>query len=505
MKKAIVLFSFVVLMTAGVAFGQTATDTASALNAKAVQQAESVTTSDLGVSNPGLLPTNPFYFFKEFTRNVQRVFTFNPVAKAQLEVKIANEKVAEAKKIQETVPNDNNAIIKGVKNYQAAQERVNVSLEALKATASTTPGFEILMNSVATDVVSHQKVLDEIGIKASDSTDVKNAVDSAKLKIDESAATAIKEDPADFAGKLQNALIDSKGSELKHLRSVEIITNIEARAPDAAKPALLRVQENLTNKLNESIQQVTGASGTAAVQQLIKEIPSSDSVQRATTVKQLQQRIAIPPVKTAGGSAVSVCDVLKQSLEQLTSDLKSGVLAEEQYKLKYEAVKKELEQCINKQQSQPTITIPVQKEVLVLNCEFLKRYPSDLEAMLKVGKISELDYRSKLEIVKKELEKCSEQSTSSEATKPAVQVFCTQEAKLCSDGSYVGRTGPNCEFTKCPGESDSSGSIANSFSGAYWQCYDGKEFKDSSSCKTSEAWLKSFVMAIVMPMAASAE
>lgn len=27
---------------------------------------------------------------------------------------------------------------------------------------------------------------------------------------------------------------------------------------------------------------------------------------------------------------------------------------------------------------------------------------------------------------------------------------CTQEAKLCSNGSYVGRTGPNCEFTPCP-------------------------------------------------------
>ena len=27
---------------------------------------------------------------------------------------------------------------------------------------------------------------------------------------------------------------------------------------------------------------------------------------------------------------------------------------------------------------------------------------------------------------------------------------CTQEAKLCSDGSYVSRTGPNCEFSLCP-------------------------------------------------------
>ncbi len=30
-------------------------------------------------------------------------------------------------------------------------------------------------------------------------------------------------------------------------------------------------------------------------------------------------------------------------------------------------------------------------------------------------------------------------------------VACTQEAKACPDGSYVGRTGPNCAFAACPG------------------------------------------------------
>lgn len=28
--------------------------------------------------------------------------------------------------------------------------------------------------------------------------------------------------------------------------------------------------------------------------------------------------------------------------------------------------------------------------------------------------------------------------------------FCTQEAMQCPDGSYVGRTGPKCEFMACP-------------------------------------------------------
>lgn len=29
------------------------------------------------------------------------------------------------------------------------------------------------------------------------------------------------------------------------------------------------------------------------------------------------------------------------------------------------------------------------------------------------------------------------------------QIACTEEAKLCPDGSAVGRTGPNCEFAPC--------------------------------------------------------
>lgn len=39
-------------------------------------------------------------------------------------------------------------------------------------------------------------------------------------------------------------------------------------------------------------------------------------------------------------------------------------------------------------------------------------------------------------------------------TKP---ISCTQEAKICPDGSAVGRTGPNCEFATCPEEMSIAG------------------------------------------------
>ncbi len=41
----------------------------------------------------------------------------------------------------------------------------------------------------------------------------------------------------------------------------------------------------------------------------------------------------------------------------------------------------------------------------------------------------------------------------SENMKGPEPVFCTQDAKQCLDGSYVGRTGPKCEFASCPNAS----------------------------------------------------
>lgn len=40
--------------------------------------------------------------------------------------------------------------------------------------------------------------------------------------------------------------------------------------------------------------------------------------------------------------------------------------------------------------------------------------------------------------------------TEPEATSSSLPVACTMEAKICPDGSAVGRSGPNCEFAPCP-------------------------------------------------------
>jgi len=45
------------------------------------------------------------------------------------------------------------------------------------------------------------------------------------------------------------------------------------------------------------------------------------------------------------------------------------------------------------------------------------------------------------------------------------KVACTEEAKICPDGSLVGRTGPNCEFAACPEANTTD-----------WKKYSNKEY-----------------------------
>ncbi len=44
-------------------------------------------------------------------------------------------------------------------------------------------------------------------------------------------------------------------------------------------------------------------------------------------------------------------------------------------------------------------------------------------------------------------------------------VACTMEARLCPNGTYVGRVGPNCEFAQCPTGTVSGSTTSTSTNG----------------------------------------
>ena len=120
--------------------------------------------SDLGVDSIGTLPTSNFYFFKQWSRGIQRFFTIDSVAKAQLELNITNQIAAEMLEVEKADPDDAEALKNALENYSNAQERLNTRLAKLTAN-SENPNVEKLLKEVDEKTAKHTILLEELAEK----------------------------------------------------------------------------------------------------------------------------------------------------------------------------------------------------------------------------------------------------------------------------------------------------------------------------------------------------
>jgi flagellin-specific chaperone FliS len=290
-----IIFAF--LLTSGLVWAQT-----EAL--PAVGEAETITTADLGVQDPGLLPTNPFYFLKEWRRSIRSFFVFNPIGKAELDLLVANQKAAELKKVQENLPDDERGISRALENYQKSQERLKLRLEALKET-SQNPKVDELLNQLTERVVKHEKLFDELEKKITYDS-AKSIIQNIRARISDLAATAAgKDEAAQFVARLEKALVELPGNEIKHLQSIEIIDRLERKAPEELKRALEELRGNLTERLNGDIKEYLDRSGVDIVQSVVENLPG-DATRRLVLLEEIRAQ-----------SDKRVAEVLKKATEVL--------------------------------------------------------------------------------------------------------------------------------------------------------------------------------------------
>ncbi|OHB03579.1 MAG: hypothetical protein A3B03_02545 [Candidatus Zambryskibacteria bacterium RIFCSPLOWO2_01_FULL_42_41] len=214
---------------------------------------------DLGV-DPGTLPTSPFYFVKEWRRAIQRVFTFNAVKRADLELNILNEQAAEAQKISEDDPQNIEAVKEALANYLSAHSRLAVRLRALKET-SQNPNVDKLLDRIVEKTTKHEMLFEDISEEFDDKDEIKKLAKSAKDDLDEAASLASeKDDVKKFAERLkkeaekeiddkedaaQKAAEQIKEAEEKINELSSKITK-EGIAAEKAKEMLNQAQEHLT-------------------------------------------------------------------------------------------------------------------------------------------------------------------------------------------------------------------------------------------------------------------
>lgn len=252
---------------------------------------ETIGIKDLEVAEPTLLPSSPFYFFKNFTRGILRVFTFDPVRKADLELRFADEKLAETKKLADTSPERADAISRAIENYKQSQEALKNRIESLRET-SQNPNVDKLLEKFADRAVKHEKLFAELKEKF-DTKELKDKIETAKEKIEESIAEAAKkDDPEKFVRKLENALLESRGSDFKHIRSLEILDRISDKAPVDLKKELSAVRSEFSQRLREDLETFAKKHEKQApelIKKTLEELPG-DKDRRLVILEEIQEK-----------------------------------------------------------------------------------------------------------------------------------------------------------------------------------------------------------------------
>lgn len=266
-----------------------------------------VTIQDLGVENPGILPTNPFYFLKVWNRSFQRRITRDPLKKVAYELDVTNQQAAEIKQLL-TYSQNTYAIKAAVDRYTENVAQLKARLEEVKDT-SENPNVDKFLGQLTDLSLKHQGLMNDIEEKFSTSTDLQNSLENAKDAVGEVLVQIPErfESAERFEKRLFGTVV-SQGSYARVENALQVLEQIESRLPEDAQKKIGEVRARLEQKIEQSIEQ-----DMQRVTPLLKELEVPGAPSTVT-----------PPKAGESGKTVPVLKILPIEDEKLEQVRPSG-------------------------------------------------------------------------------------------------------------------------------------------------------------------------------------
>lgn len=277
-NKIFLILALGMLLTAGSALAQE--------DAAKIVKNQEVTIQDLGVSDPGMLPGNPFYFLKEWSREVKTSFSFKSVKKAETQLQIVNERVAEIKKLKDLLPSSNKTFTKSLDNYQKSVDLLKEKIDNLRDSSSSET--DVFLNQLADSIIKQIKLFSEIKDKVGDKN--KNKISELQEKITQIIADipSKMETPNDFKCRLEKVIKNQSDNSLKEITISEILDRFNEKMPKEARVELLKIKENLLIKFQSRLQ---SEDFSRALFEIMNEM-SGDSVSKIKVLDEIKEVVS---------------------------------------------------------------------------------------------------------------------------------------------------------------------------------------------------------------------
>jgi len=292
LSKIIVLGFIFSLMVVSVGVAQEALTNDNEVE-EAINLDEDIQAEDLEIGEPAILPDNPFYFLKNFGRDIQDLFTFNPIAKANLRARFANEKLIELKKMIKE-GKDAEDIEEAAEGYQREMGRIKEKAERIGETAQENPEVEKFLDKFVKYQLLHQRLLQKLENQVPPEAfeKIKQARERHLERFGE-VMTKLEDRKEAIQEKLEEKMEEIEGSRYKNFKNLEVLLELEEKVPDQAKEAIRKAQENTLKRLHGDLENMSSEN-----QERFKEYLEKISGQEETHLEILESlRIETPKIE----------------------------------------------------------------------------------------------------------------------------------------------------------------------------------------------------------------
>lgn len=305
--------------------------------------------------NAGLLPSNPFYFLKEWGRSIKLVLSLKAVYKAEVSLGILNDKALEIVALSEMDVINQAAIKQAIINYQESATEFKLLLKQLSP-------LDSLLDKILAHAVTYPEIIDA------------EILDIVLGKLDS---------PIPFIKQL-TALVDSQGGEMTEFLVAELIDRLENRV------SLLPLQENLLIVLNGRLQARLSQSDNSLLSRITQFY--GDSLPRILILDQMREMLPASDLKNR-------LSIIRQ---QILED-KGSAIGELQVLAAIDSVKKLVVELKNKKLAEQADFLLSQADSLVENANYIAAFgqASVASAFIKNGIIQQLvDFDAELDKTK---------------------------------------------------------------------------------------------------------
>ena len=247
-KFLIILIAFGAIFTGASVFAQDTSVSADVI--AAVNLDEDISASDLGVGEPTILADNPFYFLKSAIRGIESFFTFDPVKKAELKQKFADQKLVELKKLAEIKPNDTESLDKAFNNYQDELTRLEGAVDGITDEAKA----DKFVDKFIDHNFRHQKLFGQLEKELpEEALDAMERIRKRNMDVLSSVSSELVS-PEVLKDKIIEITDEQSGSQFKHFKNLEVLQALEDKVPEQAKEAIQLAQENSLKRLHGDLE-----------------------------------------------------------------------------------------------------------------------------------------------------------------------------------------------------------------------------------------------------------